>query len=142
MRSLHPLSLSELGLGPTLKELTKEWQRRHPVMSIKLHFDEEVNELRDDITIHLFRIVQECLTNAVRHAQASHVDVSVLIISDDVSEYIQIIVADNGVGGDIEGHGFGVRSMQERVENMQGTFSFTSKAGAGVQVTATIPLSN
>lgn len=78
MKTLHPLSLTELGLGATLSELVREWQRRSTELQIDLNYDASLEKLSHDITIHVYRIVQECLTNVVRHANAS--EVAILVI--------------------------------------------------------------
>ncbi len=139
MRSLHPLSLSELGLGATLKELVNEWHRRHADIKIELRYDQDLDLISDEVAIHVYRIVQECLTNIVRHAKAEKVDVILQKINSVQTPLIEINVIDDGIGGNSEGNGFGIRSMRERVESMQGSFSFNSTAGQGVTVTASIP---
>lgn len=139
MRTLHPLSLSELGLGATLKELIDEWQRRHVGIDITLDYDEQLDHINDEISIHVYRIVQECLTNIVRHAKANKVQVSLQKSNKRARPYLEISVQDNGIGGSSEGNGFGVRSMRERVESMQGTFSFEPSQGQGITVNASIP---
>lgn len=139
MRTLHPLSLSELGLGATLKDLVNEWRRRHTAIKIELSYDPNLEQMTDEISIHVYRIVQECLTNVVRHAKADEVRVIIEKIDNRKGPHIEIKVLDNGIGGSTEGDGFGIRSMRERVESMQGSFSFKSTVGLGVSVTARIP---
>ncbi|MBE0439520.1 MAG: sensor histidine kinase [Gammaproteobacteria bacterium] len=140
MRTLHPLSLAELGLGATLTDLMGEWRRRYPSLTIKFDYDERVEELDHQVAIHVYRIVQECLTNVVRHAKATEVTVSVDIISNQCNmPRVELDVSDNGVGGKINTQGFGVLGMRERVENLGGKFSFESTVGKGVQVHAWMP---
>lgn len=139
MRTLHPLSLSDLGLAATLTDLVTEWQRRHASLKIDLSYDESVDWLDDEVAIHVYRIVQECLTNVVRHAQASQARVIVRrhIIKGEAQVVIR--VEDNGVGGSMAGEGFGIRGMRERVESMGGQFVFESNPGLGVRVRAWMP---
>jgi two-component system sensor histidine kinase UhpB len=139
MRTLHPLSLSDLGLAATLTDLVSEWQRRHPSLKINLDFDESVDWLDDEVAIHVYRIVQESLTNVVRHANASLANVSVRRHIIKGQNQIVIRVEDNGIGGITEGEGFGVLGMRERVESMGGYFSFESSPGQGVRVRAGMP---
>lgn len=139
MRTLHPLSLSELGLGATLDDLVNEWRRRQPDLAIKLKFDERIDSLNHELAIHVYRIVQECLTNVVRHAQANEVVIDIGYDIVDRQPRVTIRVADNGRGGVAEGHGFGVRSMRERVENMGGQFQFQSSLAGGVCISAWMP---
>lgn len=139
MRTLHPLSLSDLGLAATLTDLVTEWQRRYPALEIDLTYDEAVNWLDDEVGIHVYRIVQECLTNVVRHAQASKATVTVRRHIIKGTEQVVIRVEDDGIGGSTEGEGFGVLGMRERVESMGGQFAFESIPGQGVRVRAWMP---
>jgi two-component system sensor histidine kinase UhpB len=140
MRSLHPLSLSELGLSATLSDMMYEWQRRHPKMDIHLEYDDDIEGISDDIAIQVYRIIQESLTNVVKHANATTVIVEVKKTVTSNGEYVDLSVTDNGVGGSLEGDGFGVRSMRERVNSLNGHFEFNSTPGRGVVVLATLPL--
>lgn len=135
MKTLHPLSLTELGLGATLTDLISEWRRRHAELEVVLSYDDALEELDNKIAIHIYRIVQECLTNVVRHAQASKVKVTLMLFS----ERVDVNVTDNGIGGKSEARGFGVLGMKERVESLGGKFDFKSRTGKGVQVHAWVP---
>jgi two-component system, NarL family, sensor histidine kinase UhpB len=135
MRTLHPLSLAELGLGATLTDLVTEWRRRNSDLEIVLHYNAALEQLDNKVAIHVYRIVQECLTNVVRHAQASKVNVTLTL----TSERVEINVVDNGIGGKAEAQGFGVLGMRERVESLGGKFVFNSEQNKGVQVKAWMP---
>ena len=140
MRTLHPLSLAELGLGATLTDLIHEWHRRQPALEVLLDYDEALEHLDNKVAIHVYRVVQECLTNVVRHAQASTVNVTISLSNQpQTSDRIEIVVADNGIGGKAEAQGFGVLGMRERVESLGGKFEFNSELGHGVQVHAWMP---
>jgi two-component system sensor histidine kinase UhpB len=140
MRTLHPLSLSELGLGPTLNDLVDEWTRRHPVITIDLSYDDDLDALPDEMAIHLYRIIQECLTNIVRHSHADHATISLTKNNYQGRQDVFLNVIDNGQGGSKDGHGFGIRSMRERVASLGGQFSYQSIANQGVTISVTIPL--
>lgn len=135
MKTLHPLSLTELGLGATLSELVREWQRRSTELTFCLNFDASLNKLSDDITIHVYRIIQECLTNVIRHASASDVAISVIKRSDKV----WITVTDNGQGKHLNSSGFGLLAMRERAENLGGKFTLESVKNCGVNVVVELP---
>ncbi|MFW5447656.1 MAG: sensor histidine kinase [Methylophagaceae bacterium] len=140
MRTLHPLSLAELGLGATLTDLTNEWHRRNPTLDIQFHYDEQLEKLDNEVAIHVYRVVQECLTNVVRHASASEVVVSVdRVMNSDGESRVELVVSDNGVGGKVGAEGFGVLGMRERVENLGGQFSSESSTGKGMTITAWMP---
>lgn len=143
MRTLHPLSLTDLGLGASLTDLINEWQRRDSSINMQLAYDERVDSLQPEQAIHVYRIVQECLTNVMRHANATEVMVAVNKNTyDDGRCLVSIVVEDNGIGKQNNNvQGFGLLAMRERVESMAGDFKFESVSGIGVRVEAWIPYS-
>jgi len=136
---LAPLSLDTLGLAATLESLVRDWQRRHPSIVLSLRHELPI-ELGPSMTLTIYRVVQEGLINALRHAQASRIDITVQ--SDP--ERIVAAVTDDGVGLSSEwvrpGH-FGLRGLTERVQQLGGTFSIGTHEGRGVRLVADIPLS-
>jgi two-component system sensor histidine kinase UhpB len=90
-----------------------------------------------DLTI--YRCIQESLTNAIRHAQATHIDVQ--IYDNDAPGLLKLIVRDDGRGMAVgASSGLGIRGMQERVEGLGGRYFFQSETGRGTCVNITIPL--
>lgn len=139
MRTLHPLSLDELGLGDTLKNLVTEWKRNHPDTNVSLHFTDELKKLSPELPIHLYRIVQECLTNVAKHASATRVTIQ---ISDEQPENIKLLITDNGTGFDRESvsNGFGLRGMKERAESQGGYLNVNSYFGHGTEIAVVLPM--
>jgi two-component system sensor histidine kinase UhpB len=135
---LTPLSLDTLGLAATLENLVRDWQRRYPAITLSLQQDVQA-DLGPSVALTIYRVVQEGLINAVRHAQPSRVDVNVL--SD--AEQIVVKVTDDGVGLPSDwsrpGH-FGLRGLAERVDHVGGTFKVGNCPEHGVQLLAKIPL--
>jgi two-component system sensor histidine kinase UhpB len=135
---LAPLSLDTLGLAATLDSLVRDWQRRHPSIALSLRQELPI-ELGPSITLTIYRVVQEGLINALRHAQASRVDIAVQCDA----QRILATISDDGVGLSAEwgrpGH-FGLRGLTERVHQLGGTFAIDSHEGRGVRLTADIPL--
>jgi two-component system, NarL family, sensor histidine kinase UhpB len=135
---LAPLSLDTLGLAATLDSLVRDWQRRHPSVALSLGQSLPI-ELGPSMTLTIYRVVQEGLINALRHAQASRIDITV----ECNPERIVAIVTDDGVGLSSEwvrpGH-FGLRGLTERVQQLGGTFSIGTHEGRGVRLVADIPL--
>ena len=82
--------------------------------------------------------MQEALTNAVKHAQATRLRVGV----SEVADSVEIAVSDDGIGfdPDVSVEGFGLIGMRERVSLVDGTFSVDSAAGAGTTVRCRIPV--
>jgi two-component system sensor histidine kinase UhpB len=135
---LTPLSLDTLGLSDTLENLVRDWQRRHPQTALNL-----TRELKQDLSptaaLTVYRVVQEGLINALRHAQASQIDIQV--VSD--AQRICATVTDNGVGLAADwshaGH-YGLRGLRDRVDQLKGTFSIGAAKSGGVRLHADIPL--
>jgi two-component system sensor histidine kinase UhpB len=135
---LTPLSLDTLSLAATLETLLRDWQRRHPTIALSLR-QELPFELGPSVALAIYRIVQEGLINALRHAQASRIDIDLQCDP----ERIRVRVADDGVGLPADwqrpGH-FGLRGMAERVRQLGGSFSVGDAEGRGVRLAADIPL--
>jgi two-component system, NarL family, sensor histidine kinase UhpB len=135
---LTPLTLDTLGLAATLESLVRDWQRRHPAIELSLRQELPI-ELGPSIALAVYRVVQEGLINALRHAQASRVDISVQCNS----ERIVATVSDDGVGlaGDWSrpGH-FGLRGLADRVQQLGGMFSIGPREDRGTRISADIPL--
>ena len=135
---LMPLSLDTLGLADTLENLVRDWQRRNPAITLSLEHDLSA-PLGPSVTLAIYRVVQEGLINALRHAQAARVTIDVH--SD--AQRIVVTVADDGIGmpsqGSQPGH-FGLRGLSERVAHLGGIFTVESCEPHGVRLIAQIPL--
>lgn len=135
---LTPLSLDTLGLANTLDNLFKDWQRRNPTVTLSLR-QNFAADLGPSVALTIYRVVQEGLINALRHAQASRVETTVE--SDERS--IVVTLTDDGIGLPADwsrpGH-FGLRGLAERVERLGGRFSVSNSANRGVTLRAEIPL--
>jgi two-component system sensor histidine kinase UhpB len=135
---LMPVSLDSLGLSESLDSLVKDWQRRNP--SIRLTLDQQLmTDLGPSVTLAIYRVVQEGLINALRHAQATRVAIKL----EADSTRIAVTIADDGVGLPADwtrpGH-FGLRGLMDRVEHLGGTFKVSNAQPHGVSLHAEIPL--
>jgi two-component system, NarL family, sensor histidine kinase UhpB len=136
---LSPLSLDTLGLAATLESLVRDWQRRHPSIALSLRQELPI-ELGPSVALAIYRVVQEGLINALRHAQASRVDIAVQC---DARGIVATVI-DDGVGlpsgwAARPGH-FGLRGLADRVQQLGGTFTIGNSQGRGVRLAADIPL--
>jgi two-component system sensor histidine kinase UhpB len=127
---LMPVSLDTLGLAETLENLVRDWQRRNP--NIKLTLRHELpSDLGPSVTLAAYRVVQEGLINALRHARASHIEIS--LESNSVARMF-IKVTDDGVGlpetWARPGH-FGLRGLRERVEHLGGQLTVGNREPGG-----------
>ena len=135
---LMPLSLDTLGLAETLESLVKDWQSRYPAIMLSLR-QEFSADLGPSVTLAVYRVVQEGLINALRHAQASRVEIDV---QSDAHRMI-VTVTDDGVGLPADwsrpGH-FGLRGLAERIAHLGGQLNVANRESKGVRLTAEIPL--
>lgn len=144
---LRPVMLDDLGLAAAVEWLVEDFGERTGV-TIKLELDVEQGQckcqnpegLNAEVSTAAFRIVQECLTNAARHAEAGHVLVS-LECHDDK---LMLMVSDNGKGmapaGKNRDNALGIIGMRERAHGLGGTFDLFSIPGDGTTVVAIIPV--
>lgn len=143
MHQLHPLILTELGLKATLEDLLNHWSARHPELLVDMTCPDEVDSLEQKITIQVFRVVQECLTNIIRHAQAKKVTIDLEIIHKTaVGKTLRLQVKDDGKGApqDMIKSGFGLLGMRERIHSLGGEITIQTLPRQGMRVTVSIPL--
>ena len=135
IQEMYPLALQEKGLETALREYFYEWKNRNDIPVIfKV---EGVQTLPLDTAQAVYRIIQEALANVARHSQANHVAVTITYHAD----IIQVIIADNGLGFDLnkKPSGVGLRSMSERVKMIGGQFSVESEPGKGTKIILSAP---
>ena len=138
--NLRPPSLDRMGLVPTLRQYTETVRRQHGLQLDFVAFDLDGLRPAAEVEIAAYRIVQEAITNVVRHAGASRAGV----ILERHGDRLRVIVEDDGRGFDPEeaaGRGrLGLFGMRERAEMMGGTLTLESRPGAGATVYAELPL--
>ena len=166
IRRLRPSGLDHLGLPETLRDAVATWSLRHPEVSWSLVLSGELESLGEELNITVYRIVQETLTNVVRHAGATRAQIAVSRESvtpasdaagpagdaaepagdaaEPAGDAVVVRVQDDGRGlgsGDTrERARLGLIGMRERVQALGGTFEISGAPGEGVTVRAVIPL--
>jgi signal transduction histidine kinase len=142
---LRPAALDQLGAGAALEALVERVERQSGLgvtLEIDLAYESGRSAGRHtpEVEATIYRVVQEALTNAVKHANAGRVDVRVR--EDD--DAIQIVVRDDGEGFDAaavaSSVGFGLLGMRERVTLAGGTLDVVTSPGAGTEIRARVPL--
>lgn len=136
---LRPMALDDLGLIPTLRKYSStvmEYEK-----GITIHFMNNGTEKRfeSSIEVAIFRLVQECISNALKHGNSRDVWVKVEWLRDTMN----IVVKDNGEGFDLnqtKDKSFGIIGMRERVELLKGEMKIMSTIGKGTTVLFRIPL--
>lgn len=138
---LRPIGLAEFGLGEAIGNLIGFWHRRYPGIDYRVEIAPEIDGFGEVIDPAIYRIVQECLSNAVRHARPGRITVAVRQARHAGGEQVIVKVSDDGRGmAGTSVPGFGLLGMSERVKAMGGTLDIASEPGAGMTVTAVIPL--
>lgn len=144
LHRLRPLGLEEFGLRASLQQLIDEWNRRAKgAIRFQLLFDAALDGLPDNVAVTLYRIVQESVTNAVRHGQASEVNVCLTV--DD--ETLRLQISDNGRGGvapevsseSRKSGGFGLLGMEERVLALGGRLRILPREPQGTVIDVVLP---
>jgi PAS domain S-box-containing protein len=139
---LRPAALDELGLEASVQDLAERTQVVYGIevdTRLELHDTEGAPQrLAPDVETAAYRIAQESLSNAARHAGASRVFVEVA----QRDGKLRICVTDDGGGFDPGGEssGFGLRGMRERVDLLAGELEIGSQPGSGTKVTALLPV--
>jgi len=136
---LRPIQLEGMGLVDAIRDLLTETQQNHSEVRFELSVEREgLPALDDQLELTAYRIVQEAVTNVVRHSGASR---AMVVIGVEGSA-LKITIADNGKGAETlqrEGH-YGVRGMQERAAAFGGDIVFGRGADGGLAVRVTLPL--
>ncbi|MEU0031926.1 sensor histidine kinase [Streptomyces sp. NPDC006335] len=135
VRRLRPGVLEDLGLVSALTSLTGEFAT-HVGLRVVRHFDTGLPVLDQQTELVLYRVAQEALTNAARHAEAEKVEVSVR--HTDGAVVLAVVDDGRGTGGAAEGAG--MRGMRERALLIGATLDVTSQPQAGTAVRLTVPL--
>lgn len=119
-----------------MQDLINSWQSRHGNIDVFTRIEGDFSTLDEDEQLTLYRVLQECLTNISRHAQANKVEVALI----DAPDHRLLSVKDNGQGFDTRRHPqrFGLAGMRERVDSIGGKFEITSEYQQGVTVTVTL----
>ena len=133
---LRPVELEEKSLVEGIQILLKELEDKS---DLKVSLKQNVSKLPKKIEEHIFRILQELISNTLRHAQASCLDV--YLYQTDVE--LQLKVVDNGIGfqlGSLDDLSYGLRNIKERVEDMAGTVQLLTAPKRGLAVHIRIPL--
>ena len=136
--NMMPNALLKAGLSSAVREFINQIDQK--VLKVNLH-SEGLNERLDSNTeTVLYRIIQECVNNVIKHAGATQLDISLIRDEDGISATVE----DNGKGFDTadssKNSGLGLKNIQTRVEYLKGTVDFDSSPGKGTLVAIHVPL--
>jgi two-component system, NarL family, sensor histidine kinase UhpB len=136
---LRPLALDRFGLRDALQDLLDDRRVHHPAVALQLSTSGQLDGLSDALSTTVYRLVQEAVNNALRHAHASRIDVQL----DASAHGLQLQVADNGTGQVAQfqapGH-YGVLGMRERAHALGGSFEVEQMEPVGVRIRVSLPI--
>lgn len=136
---LRPIGLAEFGLREAIENLVAFWRRRRPEIRFEVTVSAECENIADVVGTTICRIVQEGLSNTVRHARPKLVTISV---EPQHGGEIRVTIADDGQGmREPNRLGYGLVGVSERAAAIGGRLSFTSRFADGFRLTAVLPSS-
>lgn len=137
--ALRPPALDDLGLVPALQEQAALYSKAG--LQISINAPGDLPPLPAAVEVAAYRIVQEALTNVVRHSQARTCTVEIALASGTPGDSLDITISDDGVGLPNNGRvGVGLTSMRERADELGGTCLVESRSSGGTHITARLPL--
>ena len=132
--------LSNLGLPETLKDLVNSLQEQHQYLQVRLNLTGNLEVLGETLNINLYRMIQESINNAIKHAQATTLDINLKLNDENA---LELVIKDNGKGMDIHAvdqtNHIGLLGIRERVQGLHGRFSVESELGNGTAIIIKIP---
>ncbi len=143
-RKLRPPGLDELGLPAAIENCVDGWRKRLPSVRFELDAPAECPRWGEAVNMTLYRVVQESLTNVAKHAQATHVRISLAqAVAREGIAPVVLRVSDDGVGSAIAANedGLGLIGMRERIESLGGQLDTRANAGHGFVLEARLPVS-
>lgn len=129
LQRLRPRALDELGLSLALGELVHQWRQRCRNVNIIQNIASDIGPIDEAVSITAYRVVQECLTNIAKHANARRVTISV----KQDKQFLYLHIEDDGVGFDptVTAEGFGLAGMNERIQGLMGEMKIESSKRYG-----------
>jgi signal transduction histidine kinase len=140
VRRLRPAALDELGLAAALEACVDRARIQHPQLQVSMDLDGLGEALPESVNLAIYRIVQESLTNCVRHSASPTLAIS--LARDPAQALLQLRISDQGVGFDVRAAlaaGGGLAGMRERVQLQGGSFEVLSQPGQGATIRVLLP---
>ena len=140
---LRPMSFDDLGLNVTLESYINDLKSRTN-MEINLNIEGGISEISSIMQLTIFRIVQECTNNSIKHSKGKKLDISLKYETNNIS----LKVIDDGVGFETDSEdnkpgtrtGFGLDMMKERVALLNGKIEMSNNEGKGTCIEVNIPI--
>jgi signal transduction histidine kinase len=143
IRRLRPIGLDEFGLPSALEQCVDDWRGQLPKASFSLTIDGDFAGLADALSITIYLLVQEALTNVSKFASEARVEIFVVRPPADGERANQVVVTitDDGPGVDLwqPPAGLGLVGIRERIDSLGGEFHLASRPGSGFTLIARVP---
>jgi signal transduction histidine kinase len=136
VEELRPTALESKGLASAVREYAADWSRQSGVVpEVRIQGE---RSLPLEIEQAVLRIMQEALANVARHSEANGVEIALVYSIDEIT----LTATDDGRGFDVDGErsGFGLSSMQQRIDTLGGNLIVESTPGQGTSVSCTVPV--
>jgi signal transduction histidine kinase len=134
--NLHPHQIESLGLTKAIKSIVNRVSKSTDMKV--LHTIDNIDKLLSpELEINVFRIIQECYTNIIKHSEATESELKIL----KTDKSITVIISDNGKGfSKSQQHGLGMREITERIKLYNGVLNIESEPGKGTIIHITLPI--
>lgn len=143
LNRLRPIALGRRTITELISELIATFERRHGGIRFDLIVGPVPSTFGEGIDLTIYRCIQEGVTNAIRHGGAQTITVEISIIDASAAPAVEVRMTDDGRGiGPDTAFGYGLSSMRERVQELDGTIKIAPARGSGTVLTVAIPLSD
>lgn len=134
--NLMPLDLEKFGLVPTLQSMIELVNNQNDI-AIDFHTYHFESQLRDEMGLNIYRVVQEAISNILKYAKAENVLIELI----QHEGMISLTIEDDGEGFDLKENaaGIGLKNMRNRIERLKGNFEIESSRGSGTSISIQIP---
>lgn len=139
LNRLRPIGLQEFGLVKAIENLVEFWRRRHPDIAIACRIDAPETGFGELIDPTVYRVVQEGLANALRHARPTRIAIT-LTRSAGAEPAVSVAVSDDGEGSERPTLGFGLTGMRDRIAAVGGRLTLGNRPAGGFAISAWLPL--
>jgi signal transduction histidine kinase len=140
-RDLYPVLLKQLGLTDSIEQLINDYDEQTDLF-FSIDIDNVNNFFTENTSLNFYRLIQECLTNIVKHAKAKSVTINIKKENNN----IVTLISDNGLGFDVNDskkkNSLGLKTIFERIRILNGNISLDSQLNKGTNFIFSIPLKN
>jgi two-component system sensor histidine kinase UhpB len=143
LNRLRPIALGRRTITELISELVATFERRHKGVRFDLIVGNMPSTFGEGIDLTMYRCIQEGVTNAIRHGAAQSIKIELSTVESRPKRAVEVRVTDDGRGiGQTVSYGYGLSSMRERVQELDGTLNIAPARSRGTVLTVMLPLSD